>query len=98
MKAKRLTPFSSNGHSKGDGKKTRRNELAEFEDAFLLQKELLLTRDYAEAIIEAVPPLLVLDKKLQVQTLNESFCKCFKISLRQALDRKVYELGNGQWN
>jgi len=38
---------------------------------------------------------LVLDKKLRVQTVNQSFCKCFKMSLRQALDRKVYELGNG---
>ena len=69
-----------------------------FEDAFLLQKQLLATRDYAEAVIEAVPPLLVLDEKLRVQTANESFCKCFKISSRQTLNRRVYELGNGQWN
>src|SRR4029077_2633706 len=51
-----------------------------------------------EAIIEAVPPLLVLDQKLRVQTANASFCKRFKISLRQTLNRKVYELGNRQWN
>src|SRR5436190_18217230 len=98
MKSKRSIRFGSNGHLKRDRKKTRRNELDEFEDAFLLQKELLLTRDYAEAVIEAVPPLLVLDQKLRVQTANESFCKCFKISSRQALKRLVYELGNGQWN
>jgi PAS domain S-box-containing protein len=68
------------------------------EEAFLLQRQLIATRDYAEAIIEAVPPLLVLDAKLRVQTANESFCKCFKISSRQTLNRRVYELGNGQWN
>jgi len=68
------------------------------EEAFMLQRQLLDTRDYAEAIIEAVPPLLVLDPKLRVQTANESFCKCFKISHAQTLNRLVYELGNGQWN
>jgi PAS domain S-box-containing protein len=65
---------------------------------FLVQKRLLATPDYAEAVIEAVPPLLVLDRKLRVQSANESFCKCFKISPAQTLNRRVYELGNGQWN
>jgi PAS domain S-box-containing protein len=87
----------SNGHSKIYLQK-RRSELAEFEDAFLLQEELLLTRDYAAAVIEAVPPFLVLDQKLRVQTANEAFCKCFKISMGETLNRKIYELGNGQWN
>ncbi len=72
--------------------------MAEFEDAFLLQEELLLTRDYAAAVIEAVPPFLVLDQRLRVQTANEAFCKCFKISMEEILNRKIYELGNGQWN
>ena len=98
MKPRVSASIKSNGHSKAPLKKLRRSELAEFEDAFLLQKELLATRDYAQAVIEAVPPLLVLDQKLRVQTANASFCKCFKISLRQTLNRKVYELGNGQWN
>src|SRR5512133_2276120 len=54
--------------------------------------------DYAEAIVETVPPLLVLDAKLRVQTANASFCKAFKISSRQTVNRLVYKLGNGQWN
>jgi PAS domain S-box-containing protein len=82
-----------NGRPKGRGR-----EQAKLEEAFLVQKQLLATRDYAEAVIEAVPPLLVLDQKLRVQTANESFRKCFKVSLRQAMNRRVYELGNGQWN
>ena len=57
-----------------------------------------LAGDYAEAIIAAVPPLLVLDQKLRVQTANESFCDCFKISASETVNRLVYELGNGQWN
>ena len=68
------------------------------EQALLVQTQLLAARDYAEAIIEAVPPLLVLDEKLQVQTANQSFCKRFKISSKEALNHHVCELGNGQWN
>src|SRR5689334_5302371 len=98
MKRALLFSIKPNGHLRVPVKRARRKELAGFEDAFLLQKELILTRDYAEAIIEAVPPLLVLDQKLRVQTANESFCRAFKTSLRQTLDRKVYQLGHGQWN
>jgi PAS domain S-box-containing protein len=68
------------------------------QESFLVQKQLLDARDYAEAIIETVPPLLILDEQLRVQTANESFCNCFKISSAQAVDVLVYELGNGQWN
>ena len=66
--------------------------------AALLQRQLLDARDYAEAIIETVPPLLILDEKLRVKTANESFCKCFKISSDKTVGVLVYELGNGQWN
>jgi PAS domain S-box-containing protein len=62
------------------------------------QQELKLADDYTRAIIKVVPPLLVLDQKLRVQMANESFCKAFRIAPRQTLNRRVYELGNGQWN
>ena len=78
--------------------RARQDERLTLEVAFLLQKQLLATRDYADAVIGAVPPLLVLDEKLRVQTANESFCKAFKISLGQTVNRPLYELGNGQWN
>ena len=78
MNPKVANRIKAKSRSKRPAKKLRRKELAGFEDAFLLQKELLLTRDYAEAIIEAVPPLLVLDQKLRVQTANGSFCKASK--------------------
>ncbi|SPE50823.1 putative Histidine kinase [Verrucomicrobia bacterium] len=79
-------------------KSARRNGRVKLDEASQLQGQLLATRDYAEAVIEAVPPLLVLDERLRVQTANASFCKAFKISSRQTLKRRVYELGNGQWN
>src|ERR1051326_965542 len=98
MKSRTSISIQARASSRARSKKARRSELAGFEHASPLQKQLLDTRNYAKAVIEAVPPLLVLDQKLRVQTANESFCKSFKISLRQTLERKVYELGNGQWN
>ena len=94
MKTELITkaPAKANLHT------ARKNERRQLEQAFLLQKHLLTTRDYAEAVIEAVPPLLVLDANLRVQTANQSFCKSFKISSDQTVNRRVYELGNGQWN
>lgn len=77
---------------------TRASEQTTLEEAFLLQTQLLIARDYAEAVVAAVPPLLVLDQELRVQTANESFCKCFKIAANKTVNRLVYELGNGQWN
>jgi PAS domain S-box-containing protein len=77
---------------------TRQRERIKLENAFLLQKQPLGARDYAEAVIEAVPPLLILDEKLCVVRANESFCKSFKISSRQTVNRRLYELGDGQWN
>jgi len=63
-----------------------------------IEKELLAARNFAEAIIEEAQPLLVLDPELRVQKANKSFCDCFKISASETLNRRVYELGNGQWN
>jgi len=54
--------------------------------------------DYAAAVIDEVPPLLVLDQDLSVVTANKSFCKCFKVDRSQAMNKRVYEIGNGQWN
>src|SRR5688572_12419563 len=94
----RAPPPASRKQPRMGRRSAGRSEAAKLAEAFRMQKELLASRDYAEAVIEALPPLLVLDQKLRVQTANESFCKCFRISLRQTLNRRVYELGNGQWN
>ena len=98
MKSKALIRSRSNGHPKANPQSLRRGKRLKLDETFLLQNQLIATRDYAEAVLEAVPPLLVLDEKLRVQTANQSFCKDFKISLRQTMNRRVYELGNGQWN
>ncbi|MBC8094583.1 MAG: PAS domain S-box protein [Akkermansiaceae bacterium] len=71
---------------------------AEWEESSPAQTQLLDARDYAEAIIETVPPLLILDEKLRVKTANASFCSWFRIAPDEAMDVLVYELGNGSWN
>jgi PAS domain S-box-containing protein len=53
---------------------------------------------YAQAIIEAVPPLLILDANLRVKMANESFYKHFRVAPPQTENCLVYELGNGQWD
>src|ERR1051326_6279344 len=62
------------------------------------QRELKKARDYAEAIVETVPPLLVLDPQLRVKTANESFYKHFRVSRPNTENCLVYDLGNGQWD
>jgi PAS domain S-box-containing protein len=92
------THHTNKAPRKADPQRTLLEERMQLEEASVLQNQTLAARNYAEAIIEAVPPLLVLDGKLRVQTANESFCKAFRISARQTLNRPVYQLGNGQWN
>ena len=62
------------------------------------ERELRQERDYAQAILETVPPLLVLDADLRVTTANESFYRHFRVTPLETENRLVYELGNGQWN
>src|SRR5687767_15700532 len=80
------------------GSSAERSAHLQLEEALVLQKGMLAARDYAEAVIEAVPPLLVLDENLRVQTANESFCKCFEISSQRTVSERLCELGNGQWD
>lgn len=98
VKAGALTHTHHNGDSKGKLEKARQDERLTLDIALALQKQLLATRDYAEAVIGAAPPLLILDEKLQVLTANEAFCNVFKIPFAEAINRRIYELGNGQWN
>jgi PAS domain S-box-containing protein len=42
--------------------------------------------------------LLVLDPDLTIRFANRSFCDTFAVTLEDAVDRKLHELGNGQWD
>jgi PAS domain S-box-containing protein len=42
--------------------------------------------------------LLVLDPDLTIRFANRSSCDTFAVTLEDAVDRKLHELGNGQWD
>src|SRR6478736_6883913 len=51
--------------------------------------------DVVETIREG---LLVLEPDLTIRFANRSFCQTFAVVPKDAVGRKLYELGNGQWN
>jgi two-component system, chemotaxis family, CheB/CheR fusion protein len=62
------------------------------------EQQICEERDYAQAVIESVPPLLILKPGLHVRAANEAFYRAFQVSPEETLGRLVFDLGNGQWN
>jgi two-component system CheB/CheR fusion protein len=58
-----------------------------------------LARELAEGIVNTVvEPLIVLDNKLEVVSASRSFYEHFKVMPEETVGRKIYRLGNGQWD
>jgi two-component system CheB/CheR fusion protein len=58
-----------------------------------------LARELAEGIVNTVnEALVVLDGRLQVVSASRVFYKQFQVTPGQTVGRKIYDLGNGQWN
>ena len=56
-------------------------------------------RVYAEAIVATIrQPLLVLTSDLHVLSANEMFYDTFETVRRDTEGKRIYDLGNGQWN
>src|SRR5581483_3397628 len=54
---------------------------------------------YAENIIATLrEPFVVLDTSLRVRTANAAFYRDFQTSKEVTEGRRLYELGNGQWD
>jgi len=65
----------------------------------VINEEVTITRDYADAIIRTVRgPLLVLNKDLRIISANEAFYNAFKVAPNDTENRLLYDLGNRQWN
>jgi two-component system CheB/CheR fusion protein len=61
--------------------------------------QLQEARDFADAIVETIrEPLLVLDADLCVQRANRAFYQCFQVEPAETEHRRIFELGEGQWN
>jgi two-component system CheB/CheR fusion protein len=56
-------------------------------------------RELAENIVATVrEPLIVLDGTLKVVSVSRSFYRDFRVTPEDSLGRKIYELGNRQWD
>ena len=56
-------------------------------------------RIYAEDIVNTVrEPLVVLDMDLQVVSANQAFYDTFMVKPEETVGRRIYELGNNQWD
>jgi PAS domain S-box-containing protein len=56
-------------------------------------------RDLAQAVVETVrEPVLVLSGELRIKLANRSFYQTFQVSPEEAENRRLYELGNRQWD
>jgi two-component system, chemotaxis family, CheB/CheR fusion protein len=62
------------------------------------EQNIVEARDFAQAVVESVPPLLILSADLRVQVANESFYQSFRVTPAQTEHCLVYELGEGQWD
>lgn len=63
------------------------------------EEQVQEARDFAEAIVESLPqPLVVLRPDLTVKTANAGFYDHFQADRDSTVGRKLYELGNRQWD
>lgn len=67
-----------------------------------IESEIELTQAanaFLQSIVDTVrEPMLVLDQELRVVAASRSFCRHFQVRPQDTEGRRVYELGNGQWN
>jgi two-component system CheB/CheR fusion protein len=67
--------------------------------AMNLQQEAQHARRFAEIITDTIrEPLIVLDGHLTVSSANRSFYLFFRTTPRDTEGKKLYDLGNGQWD
>ena len=61
--------------------------------------QTLAARQLFESIVDTLrEPLLVLDGELTVVAASASFYKRFQVTKEGTVGRRLYDLGNGQWN
>ena len=58
-----------------------------------------LARELAECVVDSIDqPLLIIDRDLIVISANHTFYQFFKLTNADTIDRKIYDLNNGQWD
>lgn len=62
-------------------------------------KHIKENEEYLASIIETVrESLIVLSPEFEVLSVNEHFLRAFKVSPQETKGRRLFDLGNGQWN
>lgn len=61
------------------------------------EQELAAANHYAQAIVDHVSPLVVLDSALRVVSANDSFLKHFQLSREKTEKHLLFEMGDSQW-
>lgn len=65
----------------------------------LANEQSKIAKELAYSIVDMVrDSLLVLDGELKVIRANQTFFNTFKVTAEETYGRKIYDLGNGQWN
>lgn len=76
--------------------KTAHDTVAHQEDRIMALTQLV---SYYKEITETVrEPFIILDKDLRVVTANQAFYHTFKVRKKDTQGRRIYELGNNQWD
>jgi two-component system CheB/CheR fusion protein len=64
-----------------------------------MEEELRKAKHFSESIVETIQePLLVLTPELRVLSANPAFYRHFKVEPEDTINRRLYELGNSQWD
>ena len=79
----------------GTPRKTSRKVALQAERIAALKKLLLYYKDITETIRE---PFIILDKNLYVISANPAFYRQFKVKRKDTEGRRMYELGENQWD
>ncbi|MCA9227162.1 MAG: PAS domain-containing protein, partial [Planctomycetales bacterium] len=91
----RLVPYRT-GDDRIDGVVVTFIDITERKRA---EEESDKAKEYAESIVETLhEPLLVLHPDLTIKSVNAAFYDHFDVERDHTIGRKIYDLGNGQWN
>lgn len=92
---RRVLPYRSDGDRVGGVCITFHDVTAQKRAA----TEIEDARLFAEAVIQTSrTPLFVLDAELRVVSANQAFYETFQVNATETLGRRIYELGNHQWD
>jgi two-component system CheB/CheR fusion protein len=85
--------------SKEEVQSTNEELVALNQELSALNEQVTEERDYANGVLATVrEPLVVLDRHLNVKSVNKSFYETFKLTEKETIGKCLYDLGGGQWD